>query len=59
MSVGHEYVGGTRSSGIVSGSTDVLWMSVVHGMRGVGGVCERCMCLARGCEGVSGKEDYV
>ena len=26
----------------------VLEMSVVRGVRGVGGVCERCMCLARG-----------
>ena len=25
---------------------------MVHGMRGVGGVCEMCMCLARG--GVGG-----
>ena len=32
---------------------DVLWMSVVCGMRGVGGVCEMCMCLARG--GVGGE----
>ena len=46
VSVGH--VGGTRGSGIVSSSADVLWMSVVRGMRGVGGVCEMCMCLARG-----------
>ena len=35
------YVGGTRGSGIVSSSADVLWM------KGVGGVCEMCMCLAR------------
>ena len=28
-------------------------MSVVRGMRGVGGVCEMCMCLARG--GVGGE----
>ena len=28
-------------------------MSVVRGMRGVGGVCEMCMCLARG--GVCGE----
>ena len=28
-------------------------MSVLHGMRGVGGVCEMCMCLARG--GVGGE----
>ena len=43
VSVGH--VGGT---GIVSSEADVLGMSVVRGMRGVGGVCEMCMCLARG-----------
>ena len=46
VSAGH--VGGTRWSGIVSSTTDVLWMSVVRGMRGVGGVCEMCICLARG-----------
>ena len=28
-------------------------MSVVRGMRGVGGVCEMCMCLARG--GIGGE----
>ena len=56
------HVGGTRGSGItttdiVSSAADVLWMSVVRGMIGVGGVCEICMCLARGGvggEGVSG-----
>ena len=42
VSVGHEYVGG---SCIVSIAADVC------GMRGVGGVCEMCMCLARGGEG--------
>ena len=31
VSAGH--VGGTRSSGIVSSAADVLWMSVVRGMR--------------------------
>ena len=41
-------VGGARGSGIVSSATDVLWMSVVCWMRGVGGVCEMCMCLAFG-----------
>ena len=41
------HVGCTRGSGIVSSAADVLWMSVVHGMRGVGGVCEMCMHLAR------------
>ena len=40
-------MGGTRGSGIVSCSADVLWM------RGGGGVCEMCMCLARG--GVGGE----
>ena len=34
------HVCGTRSSGIVSSAADVIWMSVVRGMRGVGGVCE-------------------
>ena len=34
VSAGH--VGGTRGSGIVSSAADVLWMSVVRGMRGVG-----------------------
>ena len=38
VSAGH--AGGTRGSGIVSSAADVFWMSVVHGMRGVGGVCE-------------------
>ena len=49
--------GGTRGYGIVSSAADVLWMSVVRGMRGVDGVCEKCMCLARsgvGGQGVSG-----
>ena len=39
------YMVGTRGSGIVSSAADGLWMSVVRGIRGVGGVCE--MCLAR------------
>ena len=43
VSAGH--VGGTHGSGIVSSAADVLWM------RGVGGVCEMCMCLARGGSG--------
>ena len=57
VSARYEYVGGTHGSGIVSSGTDVLGMSVVRGIRGVGGVWEMCMCLARGCvggEGVSG-----
>ena len=52
VSAGH--VGGTRGSGIVSSAADMLWMSVVHGMTGVGGVCE--MCMARGGVGVGGGE---
>ena len=48
------HVGGIRGSGIVSIAADVLGMSVVRGMTGVGGVCEMCMCLARGGVGVSG-----
>ena len=51
MSAGH--VGGTRGSCIVSSAADVLGMSVVRGMRGVGGVCEICMSLAR--DGVGGE----
>ena len=46
VSAGH--VGGTRGLGIVSSGADVLWMSMVCGMRGVGEVC--AMCLARGGE---------
>ena len=42
-------MGGTRGSGVLSSTGDVLEMSVV---RGVGGVCDMCMCLARG--GVGG-----
>ena len=38
------YMGGTRGSGVLSSACDVLEMSVV---RGVGGVCDMCMCLAR------------
>ena len=38
VSAGH--VGGTRGSNIVSSASNVLLMSVVRGMRGVGGVCE-------------------
>ena len=42
---------------LLSNTVDVLWMIVVRGTRGVGGVCEMGMCLARGGvggEGVSG-----
>ena len=34
---------GTHGSGVLSSTGDVLEMSVV---RGVGGVCDMCMCLA-------------
>ena len=50
------YVGGTRGSGIVSSAADVLCMSVVRGMIGVGGVYEMCMCLARSGVGGEGGE---
>ena len=46
VSAGH--FGSTRGSGIVSSAADVLWISVVRGIRRVGGVCEMCMCLVRG-----------
>ena len=52
--VSAEHVGCTRGSGIVSSASDVLWMSVVRGMRGVGGVCEMYMCMARGGGGGEG-----
>ena len=42
------------NAGIVSRAVDVLGMSLVRGMRGVGGVCEMCMCLARAAWGESG-----
>ena len=41
-------LGGTRGSGIMYSAADVIGMSVAPGMRGVGGVCEMCMCLAGG-----------
>ena len=43
--------GGTRGSGVLSSTGDVHEMSVV---RDVGGVCDMCMCLARGGVGVEG-----
>ena len=46
MVAGHEYVGDTHGSGIVSSA------AVMLGMRGVGGLCEMYMCWARG--GVGG-----
>ena len=47
------YMCGTRGSGVLSSARGVLEMNV---MRGVGGVCGMCMCLARGwVEGVGGE----
>ena len=40
-------MGGTRGSGVLSSTGDMLEV------RGVGGVCDMCMCLARG--GVGGE----
>ena len=40
-------MGDTRGSGIVSTASDVLEISVVRGINGVGGVYETGMCLAR------------
>ena len=45
---GHEYVGGTSGSGIVSSATDVLGIVVLCGLKGVGGVCEMYMMGAGG-----------
>ena len=45
----------TRGSGVVSSAVDLLDMSVVCGLRGIGGVCEMCMCLAWGRWDVCGK----
>ena len=44
---------GTRGSCVLSSTGDVLEISVV---RGVGGVCDMCMCLARGGVGGEGGE---
>ena len=46
-------IGGTRGSGVLSSTGDVLGVSVV---RGVGGLCDICMCLARGGVGGEGGE---
>ena len=48
--VPYVHTGPTRGSGIVSSAADVLWM------RGVGGMCEMCRCLARGDVGGEGGE---
>ena len=42
-------MGGTCGSGVVSSEDDVIEMSVVRGVRGVGGVCE-CAWLGERCE---------
>ena len=34
------HMGDARGSGIASSAADVAWLSMVPGMRGVGGVCE-------------------
>ena len=47
------YMGGTRGSAALSSAGDVLGMSVV---RGVWGVCDMCMGLARGVVGGVGGE---
>ena len=44
---------GTPGSGVLSCTCDVLEMSVVRGVRGV---CDMCMCLARGGVGGEGVE---
>ena len=47
------YMGGTRGSDVLSSAGDVLEMRVV---RGVGRVCDMCLCLARsGVAGVGGE----
>ena len=45
-------IGGTRGSGVLSCAGNVFKMSVVIG---VGGVCDMCMCLARGGVGSVGE----
>ena len=54
--VSARHVGGTRGSGIVSSAADVLWMSAVRGMRGVGG---ECTCLDGGGVGVEGGGEWM
>ena len=45
VSAEYAYMGGTRGSCFVFTADDVLEMSVVRGVRGVGG--EMCICLAK------------
>ena len=39
---------GTRGSGVVTSADNGLDMSVVRGVRGVGGMCEMWISLSRG-----------
>ena len=48
INTGHDYMGGTRGSGIVFNATDVLGMSVVRGIKEAGAVCEICVCVGPG-----------
>ena len=48
MSADREYVGSKRGSCIVSSAADILEMSVLRWMAGVGGVCEMCLGLGGG-----------
>ena len=54
VSAVYKYVSGTRDSCIVSSTANMLGMSVVRVMRGVGGVRNLCMCLTQSVMGVSG-----
>ena len=45
MSVGHEYMGGTCGSGIVSKAANVLGMSVVHRMKYELVECVKYVCV--------------
>ena len=48
-------MGGRHGTGIVPNTADVLEMSVVREMKGVGGVCEMCTCLAQALYEVRGE----
>ena len=47
VNTGCECIGGTHCSSVLSSADDVLEVSVVHAVRGIGELCEMCMCLAR------------
>ena len=51
---GCDLMGGTCGSGFVSTADDVQEMSVVCGVRGIGGVCEVCMARGKGSVSVFG-----